>query len=1057
MANRRFIDFPIASTVNDNDIVLIWQDGLNKQTTKGTLIQGAPTSLEGLTDVDIAGLINGQILQYNSTTGKWENVDRTDINLSQLGDVSIVSPSNGQVLVYNSSTSKWENSSGGYVPYTGAVTTVDLGAQTIEAGSFVKDGGTSSQFLKADGSVDSSTYLTTGSAAATYVPYTGANQTVNLNTQQLQAGHTTLTTNGSTETLTINHTSGSGKAINVTKGGAGEGLYVNKTSGSGNAATIVGTLEATTLVKTGGTSSQFLKADGSVDSTTYQSTAEKAQPNGYASLDSNGKVPLTQINDALLGNVSYQGLWNASTNTPTLANPPSSGTKGYYYIVSTAGTFAGISFEVGDWIISNGSAWQKVDNTDAVSSVFGRTGNVVASNGDYNTSQVTENTNLYYTEARVNANANVAANTAARHNAVTLGTANGLSLSTQQLSLGLASAGVTGALSGTDWSTFNNKQNALTNPVTGTGTTNYLPKFTGASTIGNSQIFDNGTSVGIGTATSFPDGDSLLIQNSGVWNVTLGLNNTGSGGRKWNIFSTNTSFSQGAGRLLFYNATAGTNAMLITSDNNLLLGTTTDSGNGARLQVSGSNLVVIDATRAANQDSVIQITNSNAGGAATAQFFASNGTNRTQFFHTGTSYGTLGVLEANLGGIYNETSAGIALVAAGASGIIRFATGGATNERMRIWGSTGNVNIGSTPASDAGYKLDVNGTGRFSGTNYLVNTSTGIGATYQRILNTGGDVIFGINDSTGGSLLPGTAGYATVLYNNTNTDISFGTNQIERMRITSGGNVGIGTTIPQRKFVVSNNGANGLEITPVSSGTIMEVISYNRSTSAYTPLQFESSLYTFNQGNVLIGTQSDNGARLSIAGGRTFINTGQGSASTAAYTSYNNITFNDEFSDVARGPNKIITFGRGGGWVGGIGIHNDTQAYYAGGTHKWYKYNGTTATLNLSLDGSGNLIATGSITATSFFESSDATIKTLVQDDYQAKGIDSVVAKLYIKNGKQELGYYAQDLEGVLPSAVNKGIDGLLNLSYREVHTAKIAYLEQKIKQLENELGRTSK
>jgi hypothetical protein len=47
-------------------------------------------------------------------------------------------------------------------------------------------------------------------------------------------------------------------------------LYVNKTSGSGNAATIVGTLEATTLVKTGGTSSQFLKADGSVDSTSYQ-------------------------------------------------------------------------------------------------------------------------------------------------------------------------------------------------------------------------------------------------------------------------------------------------------------------------------------------------------------------------------------------------------------------------------------------------------------------------------------------------------------------------------------------------------------------------------------------------------------------------------------------------------------------------------------------------------------------------------------------------------------------------------------------------------------------
>ena len=209
----------------------------------------------------------------------------------------------------------------------------------------------------------------------------------------------------------------------------------------------------------------FVKASGTTityDNSTYQVTSEKGQPNGYASLDSNGKVPLTQINDALIGNVNYQGLWNAATNNPTLANPPSSGTKGYYYIVSTAGTFASISFEVGDWIISNGSAWQKVDNTDAVSSVFGRTGNVTATNGDYNTSQVTENTNLYYTEARVSANTDVAANTAARHNAVTLGTANGLSLSTQVLSLQLATSGQNGALSSTDWNTFNSKENAIT-------------------------------------------------------------------------------------------------------------------------------------------------------------------------------------------------------------------------------------------------------------------------------------------------------------------------------------------------------------------------------------------------------------------------------------------------------------------------------------------------------------------------------------------------------------------------------------------------------------------
>jgi hypothetical protein len=122
-----------------------------------------------------------------------------------------------------------------------------------------------------------------------------------------------------------------------------------------------------------------------------------------------------------------------------------------------------------------------------------------------NTSVVPEGTNLYYTEARVNANTNVAANTAARHNAVTLGTANGLSLSTQVLSLGLASAGVTGALSGTDWSTFNSKQNALTNPVTGTGTSGQVAYFNGTTTItSESNLFWDATNDRLGIATSSP-------------------------------------------------------------------------------------------------------------------------------------------------------------------------------------------------------------------------------------------------------------------------------------------------------------------------------------------------------------------------------------------------------------------------------------------------------------------------------------------------------------------------------------------------------------------------
>ena len=168
-----------------------------------------------------------------------------------------------------------------------------------------------------------------------------------------------------------------------------------------------------------------------------------------------GKVQ-NQIS-GLLGGVTFQGVWNASTNTPTLTS--SVGTKGYYYIVNVAGStnLNGITaWQIGDWAVFNGTTWDKVDNTDAVSSVNGFTGAVSLTTAD-----ISEVTNLYYTEARVNANTNVAANTAARHNAVTIGTANGLSLSTQALSLALASTSVTGALSSTDWTTFNNKQNAL--------------------------------------------------------------------------------------------------------------------------------------------------------------------------------------------------------------------------------------------------------------------------------------------------------------------------------------------------------------------------------------------------------------------------------------------------------------------------------------------------------------------------------------------------------------------------------------------------------------------
>ena len=141
------------------------------------------------------------------------------------------------------------------------------------------------------------------------------------------------------------------------------------------------------------------------------STRDAGVANGVATLDAGGQVPVSQLPP--MGDLNYQGTWNATTNTPTLTS--SVGTKGYYYVVSVAGTtnLNGITdWQVGDWAVYNGTAWQKIDNTDAVTSVNGLTGTVVLT-----TTNIAEGTNLYYTDAR--ARASVSAGTGISYNSTT--------------------------------------------------------------------------------------------------------------------------------------------------------------------------------------------------------------------------------------------------------------------------------------------------------------------------------------------------------------------------------------------------------------------------------------------------------------------------------------------------------------------------------------------------------------------------------------------------------------------------------------------------------------
>lgn len=115
---------------------------------------------------------------------------------------------------------------------------------TFTALSIVKSGGLSTQFLKADGSIDASTYLTTSTAASTYLPLAGGTM----------SGSIAMGNNNITNVNSISATSITTPIL------------------VGNV-TATGTFTALSIVKTGGTSTQFLKADGSVDPSTYLTSA----------------------------------------------------------------------------------------------------------------------------------------------------------------------------------------------------------------------------------------------------------------------------------------------------------------------------------------------------------------------------------------------------------------------------------------------------------------------------------------------------------------------------------------------------------------------------------------------------------------------------------------------------------------------------------------------------------------------------------------------------------------------------------------------------------------
>jgi hypothetical protein len=714
-----------------------------------------------------------------------------------------------------------------------------------------------------------------------------------------------------------------------------------------------------------------------------------------------------------------------------------------------------------------------------------------------------------------------------------------------------------GAINGGDLTWKNNviwHAGNLTNPVTGTGTTNYLPKFTGASTIGNSQIFDNGTNIGIGTAsptlvnfglefvvsrmTGAQQEAQVVIQgntttdsnvgglhfynntnflanisgarqganNSGI--IKFSTNNAGSSAERMRItaagnleMSANSDINFGGSGKGIYLSRAGlgpraslttrasitwvdianssdwSGVTLAASGGNVLIGTTSD--NGTRLQINGGFTVAGTSALADNQLRVRTIGDANH---AIVYNGTVNGPLSYGYFGSGLGWTEGGAAQIALmtfrsSVIINSLSgSGNRIVVANSGGTLISAVIGSGlafdgTTLTATGGSSGSISGSGTSGTVAlftGTSSIGNSVITQSSNNILIGTSTNAGSFRTIFSNsTGSGAFIGITNQTGDTgnraLRLGFSGGAT-LATIQGTSINVADNVNIALQL-GGGNVGVGTN-PNQKLHIAGT-TKVAPATPASNAVSTLILSNdfdNDNAIKHTSdkaLSFEVTgserMRIASGGNIGIGpTNPFNGATslrgiaISDRAGIFQLNVNNQTYVTSNLyydgTDWRRIVASGgsfmQVGDPSGGEFKV--FGSTSGTAGSVASLTERMVINSSGN----VLIGNTSDNGNRLRVNGTIFSDSSITATSFFESSDATLKTLVQDDYQAKGIESVVAKLYIKNGKQELGYYAQDLQGILPSAVNKGSDGLLNLSYREVHTAKIAYLEEEIRQI---------
>ena len=397
-----------------------------------------------------------------------------------------------------------------------------------------------------------------------------------------------------------------------------------------------------------------------------------------------------------------------------------------------------------------------------------------------------------------------------------------------------ATTSVSGFLSSTDWTTFNNKQATITLTTTGTSgsatfsaNTLNIPNY--GSALSGYLPLTGGTLTGAlsGTSASFSSTlTSVGATINGANNAIIDLYNTAladTNARNWRIVTNDSAW----GSIEFKVSTLYNNA-------------------------PSSTKLTIASTGAATFSSSVT--------AGKGTFVANNEALKLQSSDTNGAYLTIspstGADIGYIGSNFHLTSGGSATdLAIRTTQNLIFDAGGAT-ERMRIT-STGNVGVGTTaPAS----KLDVVGDARF-----------GDGNNFNPLIQFAGS---GRVESSPGYSFVGDLD--TGMFNpNTGNTLAFATGGTERMRITSGGNVGIGTSSPLSRFDINN--------TYVSDTTSQVIIRDNTGggllmggtggaarwlqAQDYTgAATYYNLLLNPRGGNILLGTTTDNGERLYVSG-----------------------------------------------------------------------------------------------------------------------------------------------------------------------------------------------